>query len=164
MLIIYFQEERYKTLVKFWASFCFHIQRPLFLKLEEQEATQPKQDASSKQEKPAIDPEKQEKIDELKKKCDEWTEIAKGQLGTQNDLLGSGWFEEMGGKIRQMGTEAPKNMVENYNFEKHNNELNHKKIEQFERIKKFLERGALQYPWGGSLEKDLDDWINKSAW
>lgn len=133
-------------------------------KLEEQETDQSKQDAGSKQEKPAVNSEKQEKIDELKKKCDEWAEIAKSDLAAQEHIYGSKGLKEMGENIERLGAEAPKGMVENYNFQKHSKELNHKKIEQFERIKKFLDTGLLQYPWGGSLEKDLEDWINKKAW
>jgi len=99
---------------------------------------------------------RREKISELIVKVDNWIAIGKSRIKAHFEIYGSNWIEETGQEIHRLGTEAPNNMVENYDFQRYVLRSNTEMIRILEDIGTLLKKGQLVYAWGESLEKKID--------
>ena len=87
----------------------------------------------------------QEKIKELTETVDFWIRYAQGQLEYFDTIL-----SENRDETTEHGRWVSKSL-----------KMYSAMVPRFEEMKKYLEEGKLEFPWGGDIETELKDWENR---
>ncbi len=119
---------------------------------EESEEQTKKQEEISAENAPDA---KQEKIKTLVETADFWINYARDNVSYFGRVYD---IEQMEQKVRMLGGEAGA-LAEKYNWIKNSINLYSSMIPVFEESKKYLEEGRLEFPWGKSIEGEMQRFI-----
>ena len=124
----------------------------------------PPQDEEKTAEQPVVETaenaETLEKIKELTETIDFWEKYAQDNMKYMNEIYD---VQTMGENVQRLGNQAGSpnekgTLAEKYNWVKNKLELYSAMVPAFKDIRKVLEEGKLEYPWGGSVEQDIKAW------
>jgi len=109
-----------------------------------------------------VDP-KIEKIKELNETVNFWIEYAKEEIKYFNEVYDLKTMEDNVARLGRMAgsPEEKGTLAEKANWIRNRLVLYSSMIPAFEDIKKNLAEGNLEYPWGGSIERDIRSWEAK---